>query len=205
MTDFCTAQIKLEGGLRPAHGVLRAESFAVTTEAGKAAARMLAGARKKADTIVKAARAEAGRIDEEALERARVATHDTEERTLRRAAQLLHALDRTNAEFLDRAQDTVLELAQALFERLIAGMTPGERVEAALRHLRQEAPRRLVHPQLRVHPDDAEFVTGVDWEIVHDAAMPRGSCRLEAQSGEWSFDFEAAVKALSESIKENAS
>jgi flagellar biosynthesis/type III secretory pathway protein FliH len=205
MTDFCSARIELEGGLRPADGVLRAESFAVTADACKAAARLLASARSEADAIVQAARAEAGRIDDEARERARAATRDAEERTLKRAAELLQALDRTNEEFLGRAQDTVLKLAQALFERLVAGMAPRERVEGALRHLQLQAPRRLVHPLLRVHPEDAESVAGVDWEIVPDLAMPRGSCRLEAQSGEWSFDFDAAVEALSAVIKENGS
>jgi flagellar biosynthesis/type III secretory pathway protein FliH len=196
MADFCIATIRPEAGLRPVHGILRARALSVTGDARTAAARIVEEAREEADTLLEAARGEAARIGEAARAAAQQAVSSAEEHALRRAAELLDGIERLRADFLGQAHGVVADLAQALFERLIKDMAPRERIDAALRRIVDEAPRKLVSPVLYVHPDDAALLPGLAWEIKPDPAMERGSCRLEATVGEWSFDFNAAVDAL---------
>lgn len=200
MNGFCTAEIKPDASLRPAHGVMRSEAMAVTADARAASGRIIAQARREAAAIVEAGREQAEAARREAQEAARALTRDAERETLRRGAELLDALERANGELFKGAQATVVDLAQALFDRLVGDMTPRKRIEAALRRLRQELPRKLISPALYIHPDDAALLPEMEWEVCHDASMARGSCRLEANSGEWRVDFDAAVEALREAF-----
>lgn len=185
MTDFCVDMITPEASLRAEHGILRAEALAVTGDARLAADRIVQQARADADNILEEAKADAERL-----------TQETQRQTLQRADQLLKALERANETFLLRAQDTIVNLAQSLFDQLVVAATPREKVEAALRRVLREAPTKLVNPMLRVHPDDAEFIPAVEWEIKPDPSLSPGVCRLEAAGGEWCADFSAAVAAL---------
>jgi flagellar biosynthesis/type III secretory pathway protein FliH len=185
MSAFCVDTITHEANLRPEHGVLRDASLAVTSDARLAANRIVESARAEAHMLLQQAHAEAQRLAQEA-----------EQQTLQRADQLLKALEHANATFLLRAQDTIVELATGLFDRLMMDATPRERIEAALRRVLHEAPPKLVEPLLRVHPDDAELVPAVEWAVKPDPSLTRGTCRLEASDGEWCADFSAAILAL---------
>lgn len=185
MTDFCVDTITLEANLRAEHGVLRVASLAVTSDARLAADMILQQARNEAEIVLQQARDDAQRLTQEA-----------EKQTLQRADQLLQALEQANATFLLRAQDTIMELAQGLFDRLVMATTPREQIEAALKRVLREAPTKLVNPTLRVHPDDAGLLPAVEWEVKPDPSLSRGVCRLEASAGEWCADFSAAVAAL---------
>jgi flagellar biosynthesis/type III secretory pathway protein FliH len=185
MTAFCVDTITPEANLRAEHGVLRVASLAVTSDARLAADRILENARAEAEIVLQQAREDAQRL-----------AQAVEQQTLLRAEQLLQVLEQANATFLVRAQDTIVDLAQGLFERLIMATTPREQIEAALKRVLREAPPKLVNPVLRVHPDDAGLIPAVEWEVKPDPSLSRGTCRLEASAGEWCADFSAAVAAL---------
>lgn len=185
MNGFCVETITIEARLRARHGILPAQALTISSDARALAARMVQQARTEAEGVLHHARGEA----KEAIRQA-------EEQAVQRAARLVQSLELANAAFLERAQDVIIDLAQTLFERLVMNATPREQIEAALRRILQEAPPRLVDPMLRVHPDDFELLPAVDWEIKADAALARGSCRLEATNGEWYADFTAGVDAV---------
>lgn len=185
MTAFCVDTLIPEADLRAHHGVLRAETFAVTTDARKVAAGIVQRAREEADAMLQKARDESSRL-----------TREAEEDAFARARVFLQALDDANRSLMLRAEDIVIDLAQAVIDSLIMQMTPRERLEAALRRVLHEAPPKLASPLLRVHPDDVEHLPEVDWEVRPDPGLSRGTCRLEAASGEWFADYSAAVAAL---------
>ncbi|MFC7516072.1 FliH/SctL family protein [Herbaspirillum sp. GCM10030257] len=185
MTAFCLDTITQDDSLRPDHGVLRIAARAVTADARQAAQRIREAAEADAQTLLQTARVEADRLAQEA-----------EIQTLQRADALIKTLEQTNARFLQQAEDIIIELAKGLFDRLVLEATPREKLEAALKRILQEAPPKLVNPMLRVHPDDAELLPKVEWEVKVDASLMPGSCRLEAASGEWCADFGAAIAAL---------
>jgi flagellar biosynthesis/type III secretory pathway protein FliH len=185
MTTFCVDSITPEANLRAEHGILRAGALAVTSDARVAANQIVQQARAEADKVMEEARAEAQRLAKGA-----------EQDALQRADQLLRALERANETFLLRAQDTIISIAQRLFDQLVVASSPREQIEAALRRVMREAPSKLVNPLLRVHPEDAALIPAIEWEIKPDASLSRGVCRLEAAGGEWCADFSASVAAL---------
>ncbi len=185
MSRFCVEKITPEKNLRPQHGVLHIASLAVTSDARRAAEQIVQEARHEAEVILQNARIEAQQKVEE-----------TQQKTLKQADALLQALESAYGSFLEGAQDIVLDLTQALFDRLLAKMPPRKRIEVMLARLASEVPSKPVNAVLWVHPEDGDFLPEVEWDIKHDTAMPRGTCRLDASNGEWSVDFDAAVSAL---------
>jgi flagellar biosynthesis/type III secretory pathway protein FliH len=185
MAEFCVDSITPEANLRAEHGILRAGALAVTSDARHASTLIVQQAQAEADKIMEEARVEAQRLAKGA-----------EQGALQRAAHLLRALEQVNETFLLRAQDTIITIAQRLFDQLVAASTPREQIEAALRRVMREAPSKLVNPLLRVHPEDAALIPAIEWEIKPDANLSRGMCRLEAAGGEWCADFSASVAAL---------
>jgi len=190
MKDFCVDTIRREPQLRGNHGILRAASFAVTNDARLAAERIEQKALAEADVIRQRAQEDADAIVKQA-----------EQQTLERAAGLIRALQEAQAGLLERSEDIIVSLAQAMFDRLIAETTPRERIEAMLRRVQQEAPQGLVNPLLRLHPEDLADAPAVEWPIKPDPALPRGTCRLEASEGEWTADFCAAVSSLKSALQ----
>jgi len=182
---FCVESIRHDAGLRATSGVLRATALAVTGDARIAGQRIVDAAQEKAEAILLHAR-----------QQAQEAVSAAEQQSLRQARVLLDAVAQLQENFLERGQDIVVDLAQALFDRLVLDMTPRERIEAALKRILCEAPSKLVGPLLRVHPDDIEQLPAVEWDVKADAGLAPGTCRLEAASGEWCVDFSAAVASL---------
>ncbi|MFC5474033.1 HrpE/YscL family type III secretion apparatus protein [Paraherbaspirillum soli] len=168
---------------------MRATAIAVTSDAAAAAA-----------AIMEDAKAQAQALCEQASADAQAAVHEAERNTFEQAGNLLQSLEQRHAVLLDGAQQIVVDLAQGLFERLVAELTPRERIAAALRRLLVEAPPKLVAPTLRVHPDDVELLPPIDWALKADPGMTHGCCRLEADSGEWHVSFDAAVAALKSAL-----
>lgn len=185
MSRFCVETITPEKKLRPQHGVLHLSSLSITSDARLAAEQIVQEARNEAEMILQSARNEAQQKIEE-----------QQQQTLKQADALLQALESAYGSFLEGAQDIVLDLIQALFDRLLAEMPPRERMVAMLARLASEVPSKPVNAVLRVHPEDGDSLPDVEWEVKHDAAVPRGTCRLDASNGEWSVDFNAAVSAL---------
>ncbi|MBJ7311936.1 HrpE/YscL family type III secretion apparatus protein [Rugamonas sp. CCM 8940] len=185
MDKFCVAALPFEPRLATRDGVWRAAALARCADAGVVADELLAAARQQAEALGRQAQSEA-----------RAAALAAEQDTLRRAGPLLQGLEQAKAGLLLRSEDLVIELAQALFERLVLEAVPRQRVEAALRRVLLEAPPKLLDACLRVHTDDAGWLPALDWEIKHDASLAPGCCRLEAGNGEWQADFGAAVAAL---------
>lgn len=207
MNGFCVEKITVPDKLRARGGVLRSRALGVTADAGLAAERilqsardqaaaMLAEAQQRASRLTAEAEEQAQRREQEAVQRARVLTRDAERATLESADRLLKGLEQANAAFLDRSKDMVVTLVQALYERLVRASTPRERIEAMLAQVSLEAPSRLADAKLHVHPEDVALLPALDWEVKPDASLARGTCRLEAASGEWCASFDAAVDAL---------
>lgn len=196
MTGFCVARIAVNPHLRAAHGIVRAGDLALSADARAAARLLLEAARTQAG----AERAEAARAAQAVLAEARAQADALcaaeQARVLDQAAGLLRGLDQARDAVVERAEDIVVDLARALFERLVADTVPRERLQAALARVVQEAPARLAEPQLRVHPDDVALLPALDWPVKPDPLLARGSCRLEAASGQWCASFDAAVDAL---------
>jgi flagellar biosynthesis/type III secretory pathway protein FliH len=189
MTGFCVEKITADERLRAADGILRAQALTVTSDA-----------RVLGERIVQEARAEADNIMSQARARARQREQAAEANVLQRAAELLAGLEEANATVADRVADMVVDLVLGLFDRLLMQATPRKRIEASLKRLLREAPPRLIDPVLRVHPDDADLLPEVEWDVKRDASLARGACRLEAISGEWYADFDAAVASLRDAI-----
>lgn len=158
----------------------------------------LAAARIRSDAH---AAAQAAQLLED--ERSRAERAHEQAATLVQAEAMLSALGQLEQRFLDQAASLVADLAQALFLRLAGELAPAARVAAMLHQLRVHAPARLVDPVLRVHPDAVIDPAAVPaaWRVEPDAALAPGCCRLEAASGEWCFDIDAAVLALAAGLR----
>ena len=193
MNGFCVERVTPHKTLRPHHGVLRATSFAITSDAEEAARR-----------IVQQARDEADRIRTRAQEQAKQQAQATQEKVLRDADILLRALDGAYDSFIGKTQDIVLELVQAMFDKLLIKTPPRKRMEAMLAMLAREVPAKPVDAVLRVHPDDAQLLPELEWPVKQDAAMARGACRLETANGQWTVNFDAAVSALVQALERSA-
>lgn len=196
MNAFCVDILAPAACLRADHGVLRDAALRVTADAGVAAEQILDGARTEAQAMLDAARSEAEAMLQAARTEARQAVQTAEQQTLERATQLIRMLQTTHDTFLASAEATVLDLAQGLFDRLVIDLTPRQRIAATYQRVLLEAPRRLVSPLLRVHPDDVDQLPATEWDVKSDPTLARGTCLLEAASGEWCVDFDAAVVAL---------
>jgi hypothetical protein len=173
-------------------GVFALAALRATGDATAAAARIRSDARD-------AAQAEQLLADE----RSRAERVQSQATALAQAEAMLGALAQLEQRFLDQAADLVADLAQALFLRLAGELAPAARVAAMLYQLRVHAPARLVDPVLRVHPDAVIDPASVPaaWRVEPDAALVPGCCRLEAASGEWCFDLDAAVLALAAGLR----
>lgn len=191
--QFCVDVVSVPSQLRGYDGVLRASAIAVTSNAVAAAAAIM-------DDAVAQAEALGRQVDADA----QASVHEAERSTIKQADHLLQTLEHRHATLLGGTQEIVVDLAQGLFERLVGELTPRERVAAVLRRLLVEAPPKLMSPVLRVHPDDVELLPEIGWELKVDPCMTRSCCRLEADSGEWSASFDAAVAALKAALDKAA-
>lgn len=185
MTRFSVEKIAADERLRPADGILRAEALTVISDARGLAEHIVQEARDKAEEILSQANAQASELKQAA-----------EAQVLERASELLAGLEEANATVAHRVAGTVVDLVMSLFDKLLLQTTPRKRIEASLKRLQRETPPRLMDAVLRVHPEDAALLPEVEWEIKCDDTIARGACRLEAASGEWHADFDAAVTSL---------
>ena len=189
--NFCQQTIAAVPGLAPAAGVLSLAALRVTSDAVAAAARIRSDAQAQA-LHEHASAAERSRDERAALEAGTVA----------QAQSMLAELGQLQRRLLDQAGPIVADLAQALFVRLAGALAPADRLAAMLHQLSASAPPRLVDPVLRLHPADAALADTAPgplppaWRVEPDPALAPGRCRLEAASGEWQFDFDAAVLSL---------
>lgn len=191
MTTFCVARLAPAPDLLATDGVLRAASMKATADAHALAARIVADAE-----------AERGAMLAAAAEETRLALATTQAQVLAQATVLLDGLRAATEDLCERAEDIVTGLATQLFERLVLETPPRERVAAGYRRLLQEAPPKLVNAVLRLHPDELAYADGWEWPVKGDTALPRGACRLEADSGQWRADFGVAASALLDALSE---
>jgi flagellar biosynthesis/type III secretory pathway protein FliH len=185
MNDFTVQRVVVPEHLRPAGGVLRVNALAVTSDAAQLAAQM-----------VQQAQAEAAHLREHAVQQAQHDVAHQQQEIARRGSELLEGLQQARDELLERIEELVVDLAQEVMDRLLLELTPRERITAALRRVRQEAPPKLNEAILWVHSDDQEQLPASPWEVQTDPTLAPGSCRLEASSGEWRSDFSLATQAL---------
>lgn len=193
MFKFCVDQVSAPARLRARHGVLKCEALAVACDGQRAAALMLDEARAQAEALLAEANARA---------------HDTvrreQQRVAHEATAILHSLRSAQERLLDALMPLVTDLAGRAFERLVLEATPQERIAAAVRRVREEAPQRLVAALAWVHPDDLALSAGAPWEVRADARLARGTCKLEASSGEWLAGFELGATALADALRAHA-
>ncbi|KRB99101.1 HrpE/YscL family type III secretion apparatus protein [Duganella sp. Root198D2] len=189
MTGFCKARLDADPRLQPAHGILRGGAIERTADA-----HVLAG------QIVEQGRQEAQQLLAAAQEEARQAVHEAQVGVLEQAMRLQQGMDAAMAEFVDQAQHMVAELAGALYDRLLLETTAREKAAAGCRRLLREAPPKLVNAVLRLHPQDMPPPHGLPWPCESDDRLEPGTCRLEADNGEWRADFTAAAAALRQAL-----
>ena len=193
MEAFCVERVSVPPRLRARSGLLRSPCLAVSADAGRAAALVLRQAREEADALL-----EQSRID------AAAAVQHESRRVARQATDLLRGLESAQERLLDGVERLAVELATQAFTRLVADAAPVERIAAAVRRVREEAPARLSEAVLWVHPEDQAVVAGSPWEVSPDARLARGACRLAASSGEWHASFDLATEALVQALAEQA-
>lgn len=174
MNPFCVARVTPPPELLAIDGVLRAADLATTADAHALAARIVAAAEAERQAMLAASQAQ----------------------VLAEGAALLDGLRAAAASVGEQAGDIVTAMASQLFDRLVLETTPQQRVAASYRRVLLEAPPRLVNAVLRLHPDEMDLVEGCEWPLKADAALAQGACRLEADSGQWRADFQAAAAAL---------
>jgi len=191
MTTFCVARLAPAAALLATDGVMRAADIGATNDAQALAARIVAAAQEERVAMLAAA-----------AEEARLALAGAQAQVLAEGTALLDGLRAATDDLCTRAEDIVTGMALQLFERLVLETTPRERVAAGYRRLLQEAPPKLVNAVLRLHPDELAVAEGWEWPVKADATLPRGACRLEADSGQWRADFSAAAAALSDALSE---
>ncbi|MGW8393176.1 FliH/SctL family protein [Pseudoduganella sp. HUAS MS19] len=189
MTAFCVARIEADPRLLPLHGILRGAALERTADAQLLAGQIIAQGRHEAEQLLAAAR-----------EEARLAVHEAQARVLGQGMQLQQGMEAVMAAFQEQAQDMVAELAATLYERLVLETTAQERIAAACRRLLQEAPPKLLNAVLRLHPQDMPAPQGLPWPCESDPSLEPGTCRLEADSGQWRADFTAAAAALRQAL-----
>lgn len=189
MDSFCVDKLALPARLRPSHGVVRADTLAVACDGARAAALMLQEARAQAQALLHAAAAEAA----DTLRR-------EQQRVAEEAGALLHGLRAAQDRLLDGAGALAVDLAARAFARLVLEATPQQRISAALRRVREEAPQRLASALAFVHPEDLPLIADAPWELRADPGQARGTCRLEAASGEWRAAFELGAAALNDAL-----
>lgn len=192
--DFCSTRIDMPPGLVASHGILSSAALALSEDAQVAAGRLLAEAQTRAGALV-----------EDELARCREDIGARQRQALGQLQAMLAAQERLPREFLARTGPVVIELAQALFLRLVGELAPHERAQVLLRQLQTEAPARLADPELRVHPEDALSIAPrllpAGWRVRPDPNLARGCYRLESGAGEWQVDFDAATLALSDALE----
>ncbi|HEY8608114.1 MAG TPA: HrpE/YscL family type III secretion apparatus protein [Noviherbaspirillum sp.] len=185
MNSFLVDEIATDAQLRLENGILRCRDLQLTTDARVVAQRIRQQAQEDAEAIRRTAQDEAQRCVREA-----------EQEVMRKAADLLLQLEQTHARLIGRAQEIVVDLVKQTFDHVVLKSTPRAQIEAALRRVLREAPPRLVHAVLHVHPDAVGLLPELEWEVKPDESLPRGACRLEAANGEWRADFAAAAEAV---------
>lgn len=189
MTEFCFERLQADPRLLPVHGVLHASARERTADAHQLAGQIVAQARRDAQQILDAAAQEAQHT-----------VHEAQARVLAQAMALQQGMDDAMAALLEQAHDIVAELAGTLYERLVLETAPQQKVAAMCRRLLREAPPKLVNAVLRLHPQDMPAPDGLPWPCQADAGLEPGSCRLEADSGEWRAEFDAAAAALQQAL-----
>lgn len=189
MSAFCIARLEADPRLLPVHGILRGAGVERTADAQLLAGQIVEQGRQEAQQLLAAAR-----------EEARQAVHEAQARVLEQGMQLQQAMDAAMAEFLDQAQDMVAELAGTLYDQLVLETTAREKVAAGCRRLLRDAPPKLVNAVLRLHPQDMPPPQGLPWPCESDDRLEPGTCKLEADSGEWRADFTAAAAALRQAL-----
>lgn len=190
MTTFCVAALTVPSRLRARHGVLQSDALAVACHAERAAALTLLEARAQAAAIV-----------DEATARAADAVRHEQQRVAQEGAALLDGLRAAQDRLLEGVGPLAIDLATRAFERLVAGMTPPERIACAVRQVREEAPQRLLEAVAWVHPDDLPLLADCPWDARADARLAPGTCRLEAASGQWQASFDLGAAALMEALR----
>ncbi len=193
MNVFCIETLSLPAQLRPLHGVVRVADAEVTGDAARAADMMLRQARAEAAALLDGARADAA-----------AAMRREQQRVAVEATRLLSGLQQAREKLLDSVGVLAAELAGQAFERLVLETTPAERIAAAVRRIREEAPSKLVSAVAWVHPDDCAALAGSPWEVRPDPRLAPGTCRLEAASGEWRAAFDLAAAALQDALAAQA-
>lgn len=186
---FCVEVVKPASNWRAEHGLWRNSELQLTAEASFAAQQIVLQARQQADSILAVASAEA-----------ELSVQSAEQAVWQRAQHLLVSLEQEHWRFLQRAESMILDLTQALFERLISESSQRDQLAASLRRLQLEAPPRLLQAVLHVNPSDVNFLPELEWELKTDSALEPGSCRLEAECGVWCASFDSAVQNLKVSL-----
>ncbi len=177
--------------------------------------------RVEAGRIVEAARQEAEAIRQQAQQQGhQAAMQAVEQMIAKQLSTVLPALRQTIQDiqhakqaWLTHWEASAVHVAAAIAERLIRGEL-NDRPEITLTLLREALELAAGSSQLRIHinPDDhqaiggqvemlvGELATLTSAEIVPDARITRGGCRVETSFGVIDQQFEAQLKRIEEEL-----
>ena len=172
-----------------AEGVIRAGDRRRLNDLQQSIEDMLQGARCEAGAIVEAARREA----EQLLGQARQDRESAEEDTRARAESLLEQISGEWRRVVESLEPTAVAVARLAIERVCAGATLADRVDAAARAAIRELPENPV--RLRVPVGAAAVVDPAlrdAVKVMEDASLEPGSVRAEGENGACDASFDAA-------------
>jgi len=193
MSDFCSETLRLPQTLRPRYGVVRSDDLAVSGETARACRLMLHRAGQEAEAMQEQARAAAA-----------AAMRQEQQRVAAQATTLLQTLQHAHEQLLDGVETLAAEMTARAFALLVADLPAVDRIAASVRRVREQAPARLSEAVAWVHPEELDALDGGAWQVKADAGLARGSCRLEASSGQWFASFELAADALADALAAQA-
>lgn len=178
-----------------ADGVIRAGDRRRLNDLQQSIEGLLQGARREAGAIVEAARREA----EQLLGQARQDREAAEEDTRARAESLLEQISGEWRRVVESLEPTAVAVAKLAIERVCAGATLADRVDAAARAAIRELPENPV--RLRVPVGAAAAVDpalGGAMEVLEDASLEAGSVRAEGEHGACDASFDAAQATVTD-------
>jgi flagellar assembly protein FliH len=187
-------------------GQVRPWVFGRLAPAGVAPAPRADDGRAAVEEAVRAGYAE-GRAKAEREVRAAAAV------SLQRLAGAADAADAAVQELVGEMAGSLVDLAFSIARQVLCAelKTRPEAVLAVIREAIGELPISARHVQLLLHPGDAAVVRDtmegelkrIDGQIVEDAAITPGGCRLRLQGGETDASIETRWRAVADALGRN--
>jgi F0F1-type ATP synthase membrane subunit b/b' len=187
--EFTAARLQLHEGIVVDGGVISKDARLRLVHAREMIDHLMSKARESADELVAQAHQEAKRISDE-MDRYR---EQVRVEAQQQARSLLLQINEEWRKIVASLEPTAVAVARMAIEKVCAGSTLAERVDAAVRSAVRELPENPV--RLRVAPcnlslENPSLGRGVD--VVEDSQLDATCVRLEGAHGACEVNFEVA-------------